>query len=69
MEQREIQDWWCRHHRRRWWPWWCACGGRYPCGPRRLADEAATRLAARRAEAAYPRYFAAHPPAAAGPGR
>jgi hypothetical protein len=48
------------HHRRRWWPRVCACGARYPCGPRQNALDERVRLAAREAVEWYPKYFAEH---------
>jgi hypothetical protein len=46
------------HRRRRWWPWRCACGARYPCGPRLRAVDESVRTAAREAVEWYPKYFA-----------
>ena len=46
------------HHRRRWWPWACACGSRYPCSPRRRALDESLRMTTREVIEWYPTYFA-----------
>jgi hypothetical protein len=67
----EIDEILRTHRRRRWWPWRCMCGSRYPCSPRRRAVDESLRMAAREAVEWYPRYFArrAHAESAAEPPR
>ena len=57
MDPREIEPMLVRHHRRRFKPWLCRCGLRYPCGAREVALTELDRLYTRAATEAYPAYF------------
>ena len=58
MDPREIEPMLTRHRRRRFRPWKCRCGLRYPCGAREVALTERRRLITRAVTEAYPRYFA-----------
>lgn len=58
MEHRDFDDALRRHRRRRWWPWRCRCGLKFPCGPRQTVLDEQLRAAAREAVEWYPTYFA-----------
>ena len=58
MNAAEINPMLRRHRRRRYWPWLCRCGLRFPCGARLVALDERQRLAVRAAVDWYPQYFA-----------
>ena len=58
MDPCEIEPMLARHRRRRFRPWLCRCGLRYPCGPRLVALDEKQRQVTQAAIDWYPRYFA-----------